>query len=108
MAAKQTQAFTKIKHATAGDKYFPVPASCNLAIGSGIGDYLEQLHCVVTNNAAAGVTLTDGTNNAIQVLPTVTERGAHRVKLGLSSHNGAWRVVTSAGVSVIASGLFAA
>lgn len=74
-----------------------------------LGDYLECLICVVETAANSSVYIQDGSDTAILVLPNAVGAGVgtYTVPIGLQSRTGAWSITTGAGVSVIASGLFA-
>lgn len=72
------------------------------------GDYLESLVCVVATAATSQVQIKDGAGSAITVLPNNVGAGVGTVviRLGVLSSNGAWKVSTGAGVSVVAVGKF--
>jgi hypothetical protein len=76
-----------------------------------IGDYIEGLLCVITTAATSAVSIKDGTGgSSITVLPNNVGSGVGTVyvPLGLqATAAGGWSVTTGAGVSVIATGLFA-
>jgi len=96
--------------ANGADEYVSVPAACNMVVGKSgnVGDYIERVTAVVLNATTSGITLTDGTNNAVQLLPNAVGAGigTYQLPLGISSTSGAWRLVTNNGVSAIVSGVF--
>jgi hypothetical protein len=94
-----------------GDEYETVAASQTdqvLGATGAAGDYLEGLLCVVATAATSQVQIKDGSGSAITVLPNAVGPGvgSYYVPLGLTSTNGAWKVTTAAGVSVIGMGDF--
>jgi hypothetical protein len=72
------------------------------------GDYLEGLLCVVATAATSTVSIKDGSDTAINVLPNAVGGGigSYYIPIGLFSRTGSWQVTTGAGVSVIATGIF--
>lgn len=72
------------------------------------GDWLQRLICVVATAATAAVSIKDGAGSAISVLPNSPGGGVgvYVIELGLKSSNGAWKITTGAGVSVIGVGDF--
>lgn len=94
-------------------EYKAVAASqTDTALGSaatgGGGEYLEQIICVVATAATSSVTIKDGSDSAITILPANVGGGVgtYNVYLGMYSRTGAWTVTTGAGVSIIATGNF--
>lgn len=70
------------------------------------GDLLSRLAVDVATSLTSGVSIKDGANTAIEVVPANTPIGPYRVEVGIRSTNGAWQVTTGAGVSCIAVGQF--
>lgn len=108
---QKIKGFPRVAFAKAADEYHTVPAGCNTHIGTNanaVGDYLESVIAVVSNATVSGVSLIDGTNNAISLLPNAVGSGVgtYPIPLGVSSTSGAWRIVTNNGVEVIVRGLF--
>lgn len=93
-------------------QYVTVPASStNVVLKSatgGLGDYIENLVCVVATAATAQVQIKDGTGSAITVLPNSPGQGigTYVIRLAMKANSGSWAVTTGAGVSVIATGAF--
>jgi hypothetical protein len=79
-----------------------------LGATGGAGDYLHSLICVVATAATSAVSIKDGAGSAISVLPDNVGGGigTYTVPLGLASADGAWKITTGAGVSVVAAGRF--
>ncbi len=73
-----------------------------------VGDYLEGLLCVVATAATSTVSIKDGSDSAINVLPNAVGSGVgtYYIPIGLRSRTGSWQITTGAGVSVIATGIF--
>lgn len=69
------------------------------------GDYLDRLVVTVTTAASGTVSLLDNTTS-IPITAANTPIGVYVVPLGIRSANGAWKVTTGAGASVIAVGEF--
>ena len=74
------------------------------------GDLLSHLIVNVATAATSNVSIKDGSDTAIEVVPANIGSGVgpYTVYLGLKSRTGAWQITTGAGVSVIAAGLFKA
>ena len=105
-----TQAIVEI---IGGLDYEAVAASqTNQALGTtgGVGDLLSHLIVNVATAATSSVSIKDGSETAIEVVPANIGSGVgpYTVYLGLKSRSGAWQITTGAGVSVIAAGLFKA
>jgi len=69
------------------------------------GDYIDKLVISVATAATSTVSLMD---NATSIVITAanTPIGVYTVNLGLLSRNGAWKITTGAGATVIAVGKF--
>lgn len=115
MAQRRTTSWSKVKMAQGADQYVTVAANSNNALvghggidGGSVGDYLDAITAVVANATVSGIQLQDGTNSVIQLLPNAVGGGigTYHIPLGLSAANGAWRILTNNGVSVIARGIF--
>lgn len=107
---------------TDGDaEYFYVaPSLTDKALGAGggaAGDRLAELLCIVATAATCQVSIKDGTigldgnvspDVATVLLPASVGAGVgtYRIRCGWDSKNGAWKVTTGAGVTVIARGDF--
>lgn len=73
----------------------------------GAGDILERLVVTVTTaDATSAVTIKDGGNSAIPVIPPSAPIGVYSVRIGARSTSGAWKVTTLAGATVMAIGRF--
>ncbi len=72
------------------------------------GDVIEKLIVVVATALTAAVSIKDGSGAAISVFPDSPGGGVgtYVVHLGVRSNNGAWKVTTGAGSSVIVVGRF--
>jgi len=68
----------------------------------GTGSILNQL--VISNGGIlpGTVTLNDGVNTAMIILPTNTPLGVYHIPIYAASQNGNWRITTPAGCRVIA------
>ncbi len=76
--------------------------------GSGAtGDYIHALIVTVATAASGTVALLDNATS-IPITAANTPMGVYVVKLGMRSVNGAWKVTTGAGATVIAIGRFSA
>lgn len=71
------------------------------------GDYIDKLIVTVATAASGTVALLDNTTS-IPITAANTAIGVYTVKLGMLSKNGAWKVTTGAGATVIAVGRFSA
>ncbi len=73
-----------------------------------MGDVLERVVCVVATAATSTVSIKDGSDSAINILPNIVGAGVgtYVIDLGIMSAAGAWQITTGAGVSVIATGRF--
>jgi hypothetical protein len=69
------------------------------------GDYLHRLVVSVATSATGIVTLLDNATS-IPITPANTPVGVYTVDIEATSQNGAWKVTTGAGASVIAVGRF--
>ena len=95
--------------AVGGTEYELVaPSAANQVLGTAgsTGDFLARLSVNVTTSATSDVSIKDGANTAIVVVPAVTPVGVYTVELGLRSRSGAWQITTGAGVQVVAIGQF--
>lgn len=105
----QIKGYPKVRMAQDADTYVRVPVTCNAVLGptGNTGDYLDTVLAIVNNASVSSVELIDGVNN-FTLLPNNVGAGVgtYPIPVGLSSMNGAWRIVTNNGVSVVASGIF--
>lgn len=97
-------------HANKGTRYnYETVAASQTAQVVGVtgasGDYLHRLVITVSTAATGTVTLLD---NATSIVMTAanTPVGVYTVDIGATSSNGAWKVTTGAGASVMAVGVF--
>lgn len=70
------------------------------------GSLLERLVVNVTTAATGTVSIKDGANAAIAIVPANTPVGVYSVHIGARSRVGAWQITTGAGASVVAIGQF--
>lgn len=72
-----------------------------------VGDYIDRLVIVVATAATAAVSLLDSATS-ISIIPNSPGGGigVYVVELRMTSKNGAWKVTTGAGSTVIAVGRF--
>ena len=77
-----------------------------LGVTGGVGDTLMRLIVTVTTSATSTVTLLDGATSYI-IVPPVTPVGVYQIDINAVSVNGAWKITTGAGVSVMGVGNFA-
>ena len=95
-------------------EHVPVSASAQVLGGTGaVGDYIHRLICTVTTAATSNVVVVDGTGAGVlthTVLPAnVTPGiGVYNIEMNAASANGAWKITTGAGVTVLAVGIFSA
>lgn len=99
------QAATKYKNCPAG-----AATTLKNAGAGAAGDYLGRLICVISNNQASNVDITDGSLNAVRVVPVgnaiSTANGVISLDFGIESVNGNWTITTGNGVNVLATGIF--
>ena len=76
-----------------------------LGTNGAAGDYLHRIIATVSTAATGTVSILDNTTS-ISLLPANTPVGVYSVEVNLASKEGAWKVTTGAGVSVIAVGIF--
>lgn len=88
----------------------PSVTTQTMGVTGGLGDYLHKVICVVATAATATVSIKDGANTAINVLPNSPGGGVgvYAIELNIVSTSGAWQITTGAGVSVIGIGRFTA
>lgn len=81
-----------------------------LGVTGAVGDFLHKVIIVVATAATAATSIKDGGGSAISLLPNSPGGGigVYSVELNIVSKNGAWKVTTGAGASVIAVGRFTA
>jgi hypothetical protein len=79
-----------------------------LGAAGAAGDYLDTLVITVGTAATAAVSIKDGGGAAIPVMPNSPGGGVgvYTVNIGAKSRNGAWKVTTGAGSTVVATGNF--
>jgi hypothetical protein len=76
-----------------------------LGVTGGAGDTLMRLIITVTTSATSQVSLLDGATS-YTIVPAVTPVGVYQIDINAVSVNGAWKVTTGAGVSVMGVGNF--
>lgn len=92
-----------------GDEYETVAAGQTnqvLGLAGSVNDMFSRLVVDVATSLTSAVSIKDGANAAIEVIPANTPVGPYTVELGIRSTNGPWQVTTQAGVSCIAIGQF--
>lgn len=101
----------------AANGYMKVAAGSTntVLVGAGagaLGDTLNRLIITVTDELTSTVSITDGSGTgkalgAYLIFPANMEQGTYSLQLGdMVSIDGAWKITTGAGASVIALGLF--
>ena len=112
MAANQSNAIRgwSLAKAVSGAEYYKAIGTGNNAVlGLGRqGDYISQVTAIVTNNLNCAITIQDGGDAAITILPNVIPLGNQTVTipLGLSCRNNNWFVSCNAGVSALVAGVW--
>ena len=92
-----------------GSDYETVAASKTDQVlgGTGsVGDFLSRLVITAATGATATVSIKDGAGAAIPIVPVLAAAGCFVIEIGARSTNGAWKVTTGAGASVVAVGKF--
>lgn len=97
-------------HANKGTRYeYETVAASQTAQVIGVtgasGDYIHRLIITVATAATGTVSLLDNATS-IPITAANTPIGVYTVDLGMTSVNGAWKVTTGAGATVIAVGRF--
>jgi hypothetical protein len=78
-----------------------------LGVTGATGDYLHRLIISVNTVASATVTLLDGATSISLLTGSATlVPGVYSVEMNMCSANGAWKVTTGAGATVIGVGVF--
>ena len=70
------------------------------------GDYLHRIVVAVATAASSTVDVIDGSTTVLSI-PANTAIGVYSVEVNAVSRNGAWKITTGAGASVLAVGVFA-
>lgn len=74
-----------------------------------VGDYLCRLVVSINTVATATLTLLDGaTSYTLMTGAATLIPGALSIEVGAASQNGAWKITTGAGCTVMAVGIFSA
>lgn len=91
-----------------GDYEFVAAGQSNQPLGATgqSGDVLENLIVRVATAATSNVSLKDGSDGAVEIVPPNTPIGVYDLWIHARSRTGAWQVTTGAGVSVMATGRF--
>lgn len=95
--------------AIGGTEYETVAASQTaqvLGTAGALNDFIARLVVNVAVSLTSTVSIKDGADSAIEVVPANTPIGSYVVELGIRSRTGAWQVTTGAGASVVAIGQF--
>lgn len=89
-------------------EFVPANATSQVLGGTGAtGDYIHRLVISVNTALTGTVTLAD-TASTIPVTTASTPIGVYSVEFNAASSNGAWKVTTGAGATVLAVGIFKA
>ena len=95
---------------TDGSTYQAVPANATTTLGAtgAIGDFLGRVIVTAATAATATVSIKDGADTAINILPNSPGGGigVYSIQLGIFSRTGAWQIVAGAGSTVLAIGSF--
>jgi len=76
-----------------------------LGVTGGAGDTLQRLIITVATAASSTVALLDGATT-YAILAANTPIGIYQIEIGAVSVNGAWKITTGAGATVMAVGNF--
>jgi len=76
-----------------------------LGVTGGVGDTLQRLIITVNTSASSTVALLDGATS-YAILGANTPIGIYQIEIGAVSVNGAWKITTGAGATVMAIGNF--
>ena len=76
-----------------------------LGVTGGVGDTLQRLIITVNTSASSTVALLDGATS-YAILGANTPIGIYQIEIGAVSVNGAWKITTGAGATVMAVGNF--
>lgn len=90
------------------DYEFVAAGATNQVLGTAgaTNDLLERIVVSVNTSATSAVSIKDGSDTAISVVPANTPIGVFTVEIGARSRTGGWQITTGAGVSVIGVGQF--
>ena len=79
-----------------------------LGASGGKGDFLQRLVITVATANAAAVLLKDGDGSNMTIMPNSPGNGIgpYSVEINAVSKNGAWKISTSTGSTLIAVGMF--
>lgn len=105
--AKPRKAFQNVQ--VGGVQYETVAASqADQALGAtgAKNDHLARLIVTVATSATSTVSLKDGSGGAIPIVAANTPIGVYVIEMGVDSVDGAWKVTTGAGATVLAVGDF--
>ena len=89
-------------------QYEVIPASStNVVLGTtgAIGDFLHRIVLNVTTGASSQWSLTDGSTFIISSVASLPV-GINNIEINAASQNGAWKVTTGGGISIIGIGTF--
>jgi len=78
-----------------------------LGTAGAAGDYIHRLIIDVITVATADVTVLDSTTSIVILTgASGLQPGVYSIELNMASANGAWKITTGAGATVIAVGIF--
>ena len=77
-----------------------------LGVTGGTGDYLHRIVVAVATAASSTLDVIDGSTTVLSI-PANTPIGVYSVEVNAVSRNGAWKITTGAGASVLGVGIFA-
>jgi len=76
-----------------------------LGVTGGVGDTLQRLIITISTALTGTVTLLDGATS-YAITAASTPIGVYQIEIGAVSVNGAWKITTGAGATVMAVGNF--
>ena len=71
-----------------------------------VGDNLHRIIVNVTTTLTSAFSILDGATTILTVANSVLANGVYSIEFNAASQNGAWKITTGAGVSVIGIGTF--
>lgn len=70
------------------------------------GDFLHRIVVNVTTTATSAFSIIDGSTTILSVANSALPNAVYNYELNAASQNGAWKVTTGAGVSIVGIGAF--
>ena len=70
------------------------------------GDFLHRVVVNVTTTLTSAFSIIDGSTTILTVANSILANGVYNLEFNAASQNGAWKITTGAGVSVIGIGTF--